>query len=107
MALANAVKGGLRPAQYITWTRDDGTPENLTGATLTGWLRSIATGDVRAITGTLAVVTAASGIFSWTYSAADVADAGKFDVQFNAAFGSAPTPARTIAAHWVVEESLA
>jgi hypothetical protein len=107
MVLASGVQGGLRPSQQIIWLDSSGVAVDLSGATLTGWLRSIATGDVRAITGTLAVVTAASGIFSWTYSAADVADDGDFDVQFDAAFGSGATPARTIAAHWTVEASLA
>ena len=64
MALADAVAGALRPAQSITWTRDDGTAENLTGATLTGTLQPLG-GTQRAIVGVLTVTTAASGIFSW------------------------------------------
>jgi hypothetical protein len=106
MALANAVQDGLRPSQVITWSRADGTAENLTGATITGSIRSIATGVTRAITGTLTVTTAASGIFTWAYSAADVADSGAFDVQFDASFGSNPTPAKTLLTPWLVDESL-
>ena len=107
MALASAVQGARRPAQEITWTRDGSTAEDLTGATITGWIRNRNTGVTRAIAGTLTVTSAAAGVFTWTYSAADVADAGEFDVQFNAAFGSNPTPARTITAKWVVTAALA
>lgn len=104
MALAYAVAGATRPSQVITWTRDDSTAENLTGATLTGTIKDSA-GTVRAITGTLSVTTAASGIFTWDYSAADVASAGNFIVQFTAAFGSNPTPARTIKSQWTIHEA--
>jgi len=107
MALASAVKGGLRPSQIITWERADGTPEPLTGATLTGWIRPSNGGQVRSIAGTLTVTDAAAGQFRWDYAAGDVADAGVFDVQFNAAFGSGQTPARTFVAGWAVHDSLA
>lgn len=86
MALASAVQHARKRAQTITWTDEDGTAINLTGATITG---IIDRGGVQtAITGTLALVTAASGIFSWTYSAADVAQAGSFHVQFRAKYSS-------------------
>ena len=107
MGLANAVQGATRPAQSITWTREGlNTPEPLTGATLTGKLRNCDTGAIRAIAGTLTVTDGANGVFTWAYDAADVAEAGLFDVQFTAAFGSAPTPGRTIIAKWTVEEAL-
>ena len=64
------------------------------------------TGTVRSIAGTLTVTDATAGVFTWTYAAGDVADVGTFDVQFNAAFGSAPTPARTMVTPWTVGESL-
>lgn len=105
MALANAVQTALRPSQIVTWTRDDGTPENLTGATLTGKIRDYA-GVVRDITGTLTLTTPATGVFTWAYSAVDVAEAGQFLVQFTASFGSSPTPAKTIAATWNVYEAV-
>jgi hypothetical protein len=106
MALADAVQGAIRPAQQITWSREDGTAEDLSGATLTGFIRSQRTGTTRAIAGTLALTTAASGIFTWTYAAADVVDAGNFDVQFVATFGSDPTPAKTFTTKWVVSLGL-
>ncbi len=101
MALAHAIEGGTRPSQVVTWTRDDSTPEDLSGATLTGTIKN-SLGVVRAIAGTLTVTTAASGIFTWAYHAADVATAGKCRVQFTATFGTTPTPAKTVIADWVV-----
>lgn len=106
MALAAAVQGAKRPSQVITWTDADGTPVNLTGATITGVIRNKSTGAARVIDGTLTVTTAASGIFTWAYGTADVATAGQFEVQFNAAFGAAPTPARSITASWMVHEAI-
>ena len=102
MALAPAIAGALRPSQVITWTRDDGTAEDLTGATITGTLKPSG-GVVRAIAGTLTVTTAASGIFTWAYAAADVV-AGMYEVQFNAAFAATPTPARTYITSWLVTD---
>jgi len=106
MALAQAVKDSLRPTQIITWTRGDDTPENLTGATLTGKIRDNTTGVVRAIVGALTVTDGANGVFTWAYDADDVATAGRFMVQFTATFAAAPSPARTIASEWFVYEAL-
>jgi hypothetical protein len=107
MALAAAVRGGLRPSQIITWQRDDsGDVETLTGATLTGWIRDRSTGTTRAIAGALTVTDGAAGEFRWDYAADDVAAAGQFDVQFSAAFLTGQTPARTYVARWEVKEAL-
>ncbi len=105
MALAQAIQEALRPSQIITWTRGDGTPENLSDATLTGKIRDNPTGIVREIAGTLTVTDGPSGIFTWEYHADDVADAGRFMVQFTASFADDPTPARTIATEWFVYEA--
>ena len=105
-ALADAVKGGLRPPQLIVWEREDGSVEDLTGAGISGSLRSRESGAVRAISGALTVTDGAAGRFLWGYDAADVAEAGEFDVQFNAAFGSGPTPARTFITRWRVRAAL-
>lgn len=105
MALADAVAGALRPAQAITWTREDGTAEDLTGATITGVLKPDDTGTVRAIAGTLSVTDAENGVFTWEYAAADVV-AGTYQVQFNAAFAAGATPARTFATTWEVKDWL-
>lgn len=110
MALAAAVAGALRPSQTITWARADGTPEVLDGATLTGKIRDRYTGATRAIAGTLTIIDGAGGVFRWDYAPEDVATAGTFDVQFNAAWTAGPgvqTPARTFVAQWTVAEALA
>lgn len=106
MSLATAVKGGVRPSQTITWLREAGGAEDLTGATLTGTLRNRATGETRTIAGALTVTDGPGGVFRWDYAAGDVLEAGAFDVQFNAAFGSGASPARTFVGRWDVRGSL-
>ena len=86
MALAPAVQHSRKRTQTITWKDDDGAAIDLTGATITGIVERA--GVQTAITGTLTLVTAASGIFSWAFSAADVAQAGMFFVQFRAKYTS-------------------
>lgn len=105
MALAHAIAGAQRPSQVITWLRGDGNPENLTGATMTGKIVDVRTNVTRSIAGTLSVMDGTEGTFSWEYDADDVADAGRFMVQFTASFGSPPSPARTIASEWFVYEA--
>lgn len=105
MPLADAMAGALRPAQRITWTRADGTPENLTGGTLTGVLQPLPAGPARAIVGTLTLQDATNGVFDWTYAAADVV-AGSYLVQFTATFPLGLTPARTFTTSWLVHEAL-
>lgn len=106
MTLAAAVQGARRPSQTITWTDENGTPLDLSGATITARIRNSTSNQTAASDGTFTVVTAASGIFRWDYSATDVATAGDFEVQFTATFGSAPTPARTIVAPWSILRSI-
>ena len=103
MALADAVKGATYTQQTITWTNVDGLAQNLTGATLSGTIKDVSTGVVRAITGTLTLVTPASGIFLWDYSTADVATAGVFEVQFKATYAGSEYDA-TIKTGWKVHE---
>lgn len=105
MALAPAIQNALRPAQEITWADVDGTPLNLTGSTITGKIRD-RLGAVRDIAGTLELTDAASGVFTWNYHADDVGTAGNFTVQFTATFGTAPSPAKTLMAEWIVYLSL-
>ena len=103
MALANAVEAARHTVQTITWTDDDGTGVNLTGATLTGKIRQ--GGAVRSIDGTLALVTAASGIFSWTYGALDVGTVGEAEVQFIATF-SDTTKDKSYIESWLIHDAL-
>lgn len=107
MALADAVQGARRPAQSVTWLREGGGVEDISAATLTGHIRNRATGETRAIAGPLTVTDGAAGVFRWDYAAADVAEAGAFDVQFDAAFAAGATPARTFVERWDVRSSLA
>ncbi len=86
MPLANAVQYARKRAQVITWTDEDGNAIDLTGATLRG-IKVAEDGTETSITGTLALVTAASGVFSWTYSEADVATPGDYMAQFVAVYG--------------------
>ena len=106
-ALATVAQRSERPILSITWVHADNTTgENLTGATLSGYIRDLATGADRPIAGTFALVTPASGVFSWQPDPTDVADAGVYQVQFQAVFGSEPTPARTAVYDWEIAESI-
>lgn len=104
MALADAVQGARYIAQQITWTDEDGTAVDLTGATLTGRKRHTRTGETAALDGTLTLVNAEAGVFSWAYGETDVAEAGRFSVQFIATFGTLAE--KTVAARWVVHEAI-
>lgn len=106
MALPDAVQNTLKPGLELTWTRTDGTAEDLTGATLSGVIRNMITGVSRAIAGTLSVSDASNGVFTWTFAAADVADAGLHQVQFSASFESGATPAKSYVTSWHIREAL-
>ena len=76
MSLSNAVQGARHTAQQINWVDGDGDPLNLTGATITARLLDLATSTARAVTGTLAVLDAEAGLFSWVHGVDDAATAG-------------------------------
>ena len=105
MALVHAIAGALRPGQEITWTRDDGSAEDLSNATVTGVLFDTTTGATRAIAGTIQVSDGPNGVFIWNYDLADVVY-GTYLVQFTASFVSGATPARTFLTPWRVNPSL-
>ncbi len=94
MSLPTRVVGGLRPSLEVTWLRDDGDPEDLTSATMTGTIED-RQGNSRAIVGTLTVLDGAAGTFEWAFDAADLAAPGTYQVQFVAAFNTAPSPAKS------------
>ena len=100
MALANALQHARKRSQRITWQDEDQAAIDLTGATLTGIIERA--GVQTAITGTLTLVTAASGIFSWAYSAADVAQAGSFFVQFRAKYSADSLSEISYRTRWTV-----
>lgn len=105
MPLSDAVEGARYIAQQITWTDEDGTVVDLTGATITGYKRRIGSSTEVALDGTLSLVTAASGIFSWAYGAVDVGTAGQFIVQFIATYGGG-LKEKTLVQPWQVHEAL-
>ena len=104
MPLSNAVQGARHTAQRIVWADGDDDPLNLTGETITARLLDLATGQARAATGTLEVLDAEAGLFSWVYGVEDVATAGAYHVQFVATFGA--TNDKTLAELWEVEPAL-
>src|ERR1043165_2094470 len=103
MSLSRAIEGARHTGQRGTWTQEDGTPQDLTGATLSGTIMA-QDGTTRSITGTLSITTAADGIFTWAYSAADVGTEGRFMVQFKATYGSLFD--LTFPEQWIVEPAL-
>jgi hypothetical protein len=106
-SLATVAQRSERPILQVVWTHADNTTgENLTGATLSGYIKDLSTDATRPIAGTFAIVTAASGIFSWQPDPADVANAGAHQVQFEATFAGEPTPARTVVYAWEIAESI-
>ena len=102
MAMPDAVEGGKRPSPLITWTDENGAAIDLSGATITARIQDANTGTVVDSDGTFTVTDAAAGMFRWDYGDDDIAAAGNYRVQFVAAFGSAPTPAKTFLTRWRV-----
>ncbi|MGE3487914.1 MAG: hypothetical protein AB7L09_24600 [Nitrospira sp.] len=100
--LADAVQGATKPSQEITWTREDGEPQNLIEATLSGVIRNKTTS--RAIEGDLVVTDTDLGQFRWDFAAADVSIAGTFHVKFTASFPWQPD-VKSYEALWVVRGS--
>jgi hypothetical protein len=110
MALADAVQGSRYIAQQITWTDEDGTAVDLTGATLTGRIRSLDDRNLapRAIDGTLTPdpdQVNNIGDFSWAYGATDVGTAGSFQVQFIATFVGGLSE-KTLLEEWTVHAAI-
>lgn len=105
MALSSAVQGATHTAQRITWKDGEGDLQDLTGATITAVKRDRRTYTVSAVTGTMTVVAPATGgVFTWTYSEADVLTAGEYYVQFIATYGDT-TKDKTIIEPWTVMEA--
>lgn len=90
MALPDIVVGSNHTALTITWQRKTtAAAVVITGATITARMTNKdphVSPATRNVTGILAVTVGASGIFTWTFSAADVATPGDFDVYFIATF---------------------
>lgn len=86
MTLMDAVQYSTKRVPTITWKDQDGNPIDLTNATLVGVIDR--DGTQALITGTLTVTSASAGQFTWTYSAADVAQDGDWFVQFYARYSA-------------------
>lgn len=104
MALADAIQGGKRPSQLITWKDQDGSVFDLTGATITARIIRRGASSATNSDGTFTLTDASNGVFRWDYSTNDVAVSGHYEVQFTATFGSNPTPAKTFLANWKVNK---
>lgn len=100
--LSNAIVGARHVAPAITWKLSDGSKLDLTAATITGNYQKQDSATATGITGTLtpdADQVTNTGLFTWTYSAADVDTAGDYIVQFIATFTNA---AKSLPALWSV-----
>lgn len=105
MALPTVIQGAQSPSLQLTWYQNGTTtPVDLTGATITALIKRGTT--VEEATGTFTLVDAANGVFRWDFSETDVATAGTHTVQFDAAFGSEPSPAKTFKTGWTVAAAL-
>ena len=105
MALQKTIQGSTARGQRVTWTYADGSAPDLRAATITGRLRKQNGGNTRAITGTLVPDVAVGNRFVWTYSAADVATSGWYEVQFTATYPDG-TVERTFPEPWEVQVAL-
>lgn len=104
MALADAIQGGTRPSQLITWKDQDGTAFPLTGATITARIKRERSGSAVNSDGTFTVTDGPNGQLLWEYGSNDVQTSGVYSVQFTATFGDAPTVAKTFIERWEIHE---
>jgi len=99
------VQGATHTALQITFLDEDGTAYDLTGATMSARIKNRGTGVAAAATGTFALVTASSGIFSYRPSAADVLTDGTYQIQFIATYGDS-TKDKTFAVGLTISEAI-
>jgi len=106
MGLADAVQGARHIAQQIGWQDELGGAIDLSGATITGYRRNVATRIDTVLDGDLDVVSPGSaGSFTWTYGSIDVLEYGEFDVQFIATYADL-SKEKSLFARWVVHEAM-
>lgn len=105
MTLIKLVYGTNHPTYTITWKDEANAVVDLTGATITGRLKNEATGDTYTLTGTFALVTASSGIFSYKPSSTDTTRtvSNKYSIQFTATFADSTTEKTFKSTCWIVE----
>ena len=105
MAIAKAVQGARHTGQTITWKRDDGSAQVLTGGTISA--RIINADDLKAVAfssdGTFNITDGPNGVFTWGYGALDVAQAGNYRVQFKVTFTNYDL---SYATDWKIEKAI-
>jgi hypothetical protein len=96
------------PILTDTLTYSNGQPANLTGATLSLVMRSLASATPVALTGTAAIVEPVGGKVSYTFSAKDTATVGQFAASWEVVLGGgAKMRWPTVGYIWIsIEESL-
>jgi hypothetical protein len=99
-ALPSIVQNSRHTGLSLTWLAGSAA-KDLTGATLTGTITD-ASGNTRAITGTLNIVNPTAGTFTWAFSTIDVATVGNFTVQFTATYSSDSLPDTSYELPWAV-----
>ena len=99
-AIGPLMQGQAGVVMTFTLTDLAGTAVNLTGLTITGTITNNQTKATAALQGAIALVTPASGIFSWTTDADDVGTAGSFKVIFTVG-----TSLITLPAHLAIIET--
>lgn len=97
---------GSRYRGFTLTCRDrvSGAAVNLTGATLTGRLLDVSTGQARNIDGTLTGTDLANGVIKWAPGANDVGTVGPHFLQITATIGGLTL--RTFRASFNVEEAI-
>lgn len=90
MSLPDIVAGSNHRALSLTWTKQTtGAALDLTNATLTARI-SHKSRDGQSIaipaTGTFVIVSGPAGTFTWTFSTADIATPGQYQVYFIATY---------------------
>jgi len=98
-----SVQGQNIITHQIVWEQLDGSPLDLTGATITGVIQG--GGIIFGVTGLLTVTNAVQGRLTWEPSDQDTAIAGILTLQFSATIGAGTITSFPM--RWPVEQSLA
>ncbi len=111
MGLPTVIEGSNHRPLELTWDLVDQKGAfvkvlNLTGATLSAYIKEANSTDPPApVSGTLNVVSAVDGTFTWQFGASDIATRGTYEVQFIATFADT-TKDRSFKETFIVEDAL-